>query len=277
MIQAKRHRRRAGRRSRWNRRRWRVAVLVAAAIAAAVVVAALPLLLTRGSAGPSGPRAAIVDQLSLTRPNPAFAQTATSILEQAGYAVDYYPGEQVSVDFFRELPTHRDAVLVLRVHSGRFRTPDGKLTVDANIFTGEPYSRTVYREEMKAGILARARHLETDPPSYFFAITDTFVRQRMKGSFPGTIVLQMGCNGLRANKMADAFVAKGARAVVGWDGMVSASHTDAATERLLQHLVVDKLDAQEAVARTMNEVGPDPEFGSVLRVYPPEAAASTIR
>jgi len=58
---------------------------------------------------------------------------------------------------------------------------------------------------------------------------------------------------------------------------VSAGHTDEATERLLQHLVVDGLTMGEAVERTTAEVGPDPAYGSVLQIYPPEAAASTIR
>lgn len=43
-------------------------------------------------------KAAIVDQLSLTYPNQTFTQTATNTLKQAGYSVDYYPGEEVTVE-----------------------------------------------------------------------------------------------------------------------------------------------------------------------------------
>jgi hypothetical protein len=242
--------------------------------ASAAALAAF-LALGVGSGGQSGPpRAAIVDQLSLTFPNPAFVQEARSVLEGAGYAVDYYPGEQVTIEFYQDLPSHQYEVLVLRVHSGRFRTRDGTLTDDVVLFTGEPYSRQRYVEERQAGILTRARYFETNPPTYLFGIPAKFVESRMKGGFEGATVILMGCDGLRSNKMAEAFVRKGAGAFISWDDLVSTDHTDAATERLLQHLVIDNLGVQEAVARTMSEVGPDPSFGSQLLVYPPEAAAS---
>ena len=125
--------------------------------------------------------------------------------------------------------------------------------------------------------MARAFDFETNPPSYFFAIRERFVESEMKGKFDGATVIIMGCDGLRSNEMAKAFVSRGASAVIGWNTSVSGPRTDEATERLLQHLVTDRLDVQQAVASTMREVGPDAENGSILQVYPPEAAASTMR
>jgi hypothetical protein len=246
-------------------------------VAACAALAALAAFLTLGasSGGQSGPpRAAIADQLSLTFPNPAFVQEATRMLEGAGYAVDYYPGEQVTIEFYQDLPSHHYEVVILRVHSGRFRTPDGTLTDDVVLFTGEPYSRQRYVEERQAGILTRARYFETNPPTYLFGIPAKFVESRMKGEFEGATVILMGCDGLRSNKMAEAFVRKGAEAFIGWDAHVSADHTDTATERLLHYLLVEKRTPSEAVAQTMAEVGPDPSYGSKLVVYPAEAAAS---
>ena len=78
----------------------------------------------------------------------------------------------------------------------------------------------------------------------------------------------MGCDGLTMDATAKAFVDKGAKAVVGWSGRVSASHTDAATEQLLGHLLMERLPTGDAVAQTMAEVGPDPTYGSTLRLYP---------
>jgi len=270
MTQAKRHRRRAGRRSRWNRRRRRVAILVGAAIVAALVVATLPLLLTRGSAGPSGPRAAVVDQLGLTQPNPAFVQAATSILEEAGYTVDYYPGEQVTVDFYRNLPSLGHKLVVLRIHSGPSTKGDY-----LGLFTAEPYVETEHAAELGQRHLGSGRYYEGGPA--YFAIGPDFVRSTMQGRFKDSIVIMMGCYGMSYERPTLDFIGKGAKAVIGWDGTVSAEHTDEATEHLLRHLVIDKLDAVEAAARTMNEVGPDPSYGSELLVYPPEAAASTVR
>jgi hypothetical protein len=111
----------------------------------------------------------------------------------------------------------------------------------------------------------------------FFGVRSDFITSSMKGRFDGTAIVLMGCNGLTTTRTAEAFIEKGAKAVVGWSELVSASHTDEATERLLEHLVVDGLTVGEAVEKTTAELGPDPAYGSVLRVYPPEAAASTIR
>ena len=44
------------------------------------------------------PRAAIVDQLSLSFLSPSFVRRCTAILESAGFSVDYYPGKEVTVE-----------------------------------------------------------------------------------------------------------------------------------------------------------------------------------
>ena len=44
----------------------------------------------------------------------------------------------------------------------------------------------------------------------------------------------MGCDGLRSQVTAEAFLDKGASAFVSWSTRVSADHTDGATRRLLE-------------------------------------------
>lgn len=245
-------------------------VVLSAALAAGLVLSGVT------TSGPSGPKtAAIVDQLSLTFPNPAFAETATKMLEQAGYAVDYYPGEEVTVEFYRDLPTHGYELVILRVHSGLVRevnpaSGSRTLTEYVSLFTGEPYSDEKYGGVKAAGRLGLgvARYHEGGPP--YFGITPYFVESTMEGRFDKTAIILMGCDGLRTDRTAEAFLEKGARAFVSWSGRVSAAHTDAATERLLQHLLINRLTLQEAVTQTMAEVGPDPSYGSRLLIHPPE-------
>lgn len=246
-------------------RRRTAALLVAAfALAAVVGVGATWILLSGGS--PPGPRTAvIVDQLSLSQPNPALAETATNMLERAGYAVDYYPGEEVTVDFYRDLPSHGYDLIVLRVHSGLARAY-GEPTDYVSLFTGEPFDETRHTAEGAAGLLGRAKYYDGSPE--YYGIVPAFIEASMKGRFDGATVIMLGCDGLTTDTSAEAFVHKGANAVVGWSGLVSAKHTDAATESLLRHLLADGLSIRDAVAQTMAEVGPDPEFGSVLGVYP---------
>ena len=260
----------------------KIAILVAAAILVPMVVftflnfyrsdhpdrqAAAPTMV--GSA--AGPRAAIVDHLSLTQPNPAFTEAATDLLEQAGYTVDYFPGEQVTVEFYRNLPAWDHELIILRVHSALGRVGDRPADW-VTLFTSDSYDKTSYRKDQTKQRLSKVSYYEGGPE--YFGIMPGFIKSSMKGEFQGTTIIIMGCDGLRSDSMAEAFVEKGAKAVVAWDGLVSPQHTDAAIERLLQYLLKDKLTLQEAVTQTMAEVGPDPSYESVLRLYPSEEPAS---
>ncbi|MEA3408471.1 MAG: hypothetical protein U9R48_10420 [Chloroflexota bacterium] len=53
---------------------------------------------------PSPPKAAIVDQIGFSFPSPEFIEEAKEILAEAGYRVDVYPPQQVTIDFYRTLP-----------------------------------------------------------------------------------------------------------------------------------------------------------------------------
>jgi hypothetical protein len=254
----------------------KTAVFIALAIAIPVVFVSVLVILSRpgqqsavpptASSG-AGPRAAIVDQLSLTQPSPTFVQTATDLLEQAGYAVDYFPGEQVTVEFYRSLPAQPYELIILRVHSALGR--DGGQPADwVTLFTADSYRETWYAKEQRTRLLSKVSYYE-DGPAYF-GIMPGFVKSSMKGNLQDATVIMMGCDGLKTETIAEALVEKGAKAVVSWNGLVTADHTDAATEHLLRHLVTEGLPLRESVDKTEAEVGPDPTYESVLRLYPPE-------
>jgi hypothetical protein len=261
----------------------RIAILVAAVIIIPLVVFTFltfygsddteqqqaPAPTTTGSG--AGPRAAIVDHLSLTQPNPAFAETTTELLRQAGYTVDYYPGEQVTVEFYRQLPTLGHELLILRVHSALGRVGD-RLADWVTLFTSDSYDKTRFRTDQTKQRLSMVSYHEGGPQ--YFGVMPGFIKSSVKGDFEGATIVIMGCDGLSSDSMAEAFVEKGAEAVVAWDGLVSSTHTDTVTERLLQHLLVDGLTLSEAVAQTMAELGPDPSYDSVLQFYPSEEPAS---
>ncbi len=260
-----------------RRMRGKIAVLVAAALAAVALVIFSPPgqdLAGMVTSNPdTTPRAAILDQLDLTYPNPAFIQTTTDMLETAGYAVDYYRGREVTVELYRNLPKYDYDVVILRVHSGLVAEIDETtgtetLTDYVSLFSGEPYSETKYVEEVQAGPLGIASNYEGGPE--YFGIGPTFIESSMNGSFDDTKIILMGCDGLRAERTARAFLDRGAATFISWDKPVSATHTDAATERLLRHLFIDRLPVPDAVEQTMAEVGPDPTFDSKLLYYPLE-------
>jgi hypothetical protein len=213
-------------------------------------------------------KAAIIDHLSLTVPNQTFIQTATNILETANYTVGYYAGEEVNVEFYRNLPTHGYSLIVLRVHSTASEATGtgGPVT----LFTSEPYSTTKHVYEQLTDQLCGVAYSreQGEKGIKYFGIGPLFVSQSMKGRFQNTTIIMMGCEGLDNPSMAQAFIEKGAKVYISWSLPVSGSHTDKATKQLLKHLITEKQTIKQAVTETMKEVGPDPAWGSILVVYP---------
>jgi len=203
--------------------------------------------------------AAIVDNVGLTFPNQTFIERATTILKEAGFTVDYCPGENVTVDFYRNLPTHGYGLIILRVHSDVLA-----------LFTSEPYNSTQYTYEQSTDQLAIAAYSEDDlrKGNVYFGIRPSFITKSMNGRFVNTIILMMGCEGLTDSAMAEAFVKKGAKVYISWSGLVSATHTDQASVELLKHLITEKQAIKQAITETMEKVGPDPVDGSILLCYP---------
>jgi hypothetical protein len=250
----------------------RLALAASAFAAVIIAIAGAAALLAADGGGDNAPAptktAAIVDQLSLTQANPEFVSDARKLLGEAGYAVDYIPGEQVTVDFYRGLPQHDYDLVLLRVHAGittEVDTSSGSETETeyVSLFTGEPYSADKYGDE-QLNRLGQARYYEGADP--LFGIGPRFIEESMQGEFDDTLIVMMGCDGLRSQRTAEAFLARGASAFVSWSQPVSADHTDTATKTLLENLLVKGLETTEAVERTATEVGPDPIYQGELRV-----------
>lgn len=242
------------------------------AIAASVIIVGLAFAAFgwwRGrSGGAGGMRAVIVDQLAFTDPNPSFVEETAKELERAGYAVDYYPSDTVTVDFYRDLPSRGYGLIILRSHVSRARTVLGRNAEisEVGLFTNEPYNRGRHVDEQRAAQLTIDSYVSRE--DRYFGVEPSFIAQRTRGHFNGSTVILMGCAGLKTDDLAVAFMTRGAKDFVSWDAEVSATHTDKATAVLVRHLLSERLDLREAVARTMTEVGPDPSFGAHLLAYP---------
>jgi hypothetical protein len=212
-------------------------------------------------------KAAIVDQLSHTSPNQTFIDSAASILKRVGYTVDYFPGENVTVEFYRNLPRNGYKMIIFRVHT----------TGRGSFFTSESYSASSHVWEQLNDQVWEVSY-DGNPP-FYFGVPPSFVKSCMNGRFDETVIVAMGCTTLQLNDMANAFIEKGAKAYVGWTGTVSANHTDTATTHLLQHLLLEKHPINQAITQTVDEVGPEPlsKVGSTLSFLPEESWNYTIQ
>jgi hypothetical protein len=205
-------------------------------------------------------RAAIVDEESLTCPDPSFVQNATTTLQNGGFLVDYIKGADVTVDFYKNLPTQDYGIIILRVHSG---VNNGSSWVF--MCTSENYSTKKYVLEQLDGELWHADLTSTGED--VFGLGPDF---KMNGHFENTIIIMMGCCGLYIkgpnvyDGLAKMLVSNGAKTYVGFSDKVTASGSDNAVLQLLQNLLVKRETLGNAVGSTPS----DPITGAYLIGYP---------
>ena len=224
------------------------------------------------------PKAALIDHLSFSSPPPndTFNDLCKTILEDAGFDFIYYGGEEVTVNFYKNLTTYDYSLIVLRVHSAVIKDDQGNPTNLIGLFTSEICNETTeskYSLEISQGRLARA-HLFTENDTYYFGITPWFVKESMVGNFEETVIIMMGCEGLNQTSIAEALVQRGAKVYISWTGPVTISHTDDATIRLLQSL----LQQNQTIKTAVEGISSDPTWRwSKLDYYPKEVGDNVIQ
>ena len=217
--------------------------------------------------GGERPKAVIVDQLSDRSPDQPFVDASTARLRDAGYDVDYVTAEQVTVDFYRTLPQRGYRMILLRSHSAR-RVVENEKTDSATLFTTEPASLDQHRDELTARRLGFVQY-DDGAGDRYFGVRPEFIEQDMQGEFDSrAVVVLMGCDGLRSDRLAKAFVRRGAQSFISWDEPVTATQTDRATSELIDRLLQPSATLANVVAATMREVGPDAQTGAKLAYYP---------
>ncbi|MFC1981401.1 hypothetical protein ACFLVN_04060 [Chloroflexota bacterium] len=224
------------------------------------------------------PKAAIIDQLYNLQPNEAFISEVTKQLEDYGFEVALYQGDEVTVDLYQRLPSFGYKLIIFRAHSGLlFHKEESQIKVRkaTSIFTNEAYSKIKHMKEQLNGELARARVNEYHP--VVFAIGARFIRHSMDSVFNNTVIIMMGCSCLDLYDLAEAFVAEGASCYLAWDGLVDLGYVDEAGTYLVGQLCQADVTIQEAVESTMSTVGPDPNYEAALKYFPRQSGDRTLR
>ena len=247
-------------------------LLILALVIASLV--SLPACNQADDSSGSSLKAAIVDQLYSLQPNQAFIHQTTQELEDYGFEVDVYQGDEVTVDFYRELPSYGYNLIIFRAHSGLLGR-EGEIIKKTCLFTNEPYSETRHITQQLTEQLAMARITEHHP--WVFAIGSKFVTQSMEGKFDNTVIIMMGCSCLYLEDLAAAFIDQGASTYLGWDASVGLDYVDEATPILITNLCAQQMTIKEAVDETMAEVGVDPDYHACLKYYPATSGSQTVR
>jgi hypothetical protein len=244
---------------------WFAWLLIALAIAGVVVFVLVYAMGQHPTDNTGELKAAIVDQLSSFQENEAFITNVTTELENYGFEVDLYQGDNITVDFYRGLSGHGYKLIVFRAHSGILQG-ENQTYYKTTLFTNENYSTLKYVTDQLDDRLFEASIAEGYP--WVFSISPKFVTESMTKKFDNTVIIMMGCSGIYLTDLAEAFVNKGASAYLAWDASVDLDYVDEATPYLIGQLCSENATLKEAVDSTMNVIGPDPKHGADLKYYP---------
>ena len=223
------------------------------------------------------PRAAILDQLNDDIPNKAFQEKATKYLEEAGYEVDLFTTNQLTVDFYKKLPKMNYQFIVVRSHAIGSDGPDYFEKEPVSIFTGERYADNKYIQEQLLGQLGKgAPYLSSavevsldfsdlgqsnsseenvtktnwslvDTTNPYFLVGSKYVDELMEGRFPNSVIVLAGCSTLSNLSLAKSFIDRGASVVLGWDRLVGSDRNDRVTLAFLENILVNHMEVDKAV------------------------------
>jgi hypothetical protein len=222
------------------------------------------------------PKAAIIDQLDATYPNHLLIKEITRYLEEYGFQVDTYLGDNITLNFYRDLAELDYNLLIIRSHSGMINyTGNIENQASTYLFTTEPYSKWKYPAEQLSNQIISAS--VDNGKSRFFAVGPKFITSSMAGKLDNTVVIIDGCSGLYDLDLARAFIDKGASAYVAFSASVILNHADEVTLSLIKNLCSAGSTVAEAVDASTQEKGRDPESNAVLEYYPSSIGNSSIR
>jgi len=221
--------------------------------------------------------AAIIDQLHDIIPNKIHQQKALEYLENAGYDVDVYTTEDITVDFFKKLPSMNYKFVYIRTHSLEV----AQLGNSTFLFTGEKYDVDKHILEQLAGQVRKAIPVNDQLPeemiknatlyeeSMYFTIGSKLVDELMVGEFPQTVIVIAGCESVRTLDLAKSLILRGASAVVGWDRSINSMENDRVMLALLEEVLINKIGIYDAIPSVMEEFGSDLQYSSELRFIQP--------
>lgn len=219
------------------------------------------------------PQAVIIDQLHDSIPNKYFQEKATQYLELAGYQVDIITTEDITVDYYKNLPLMNYKYIVIRSHG----LEDPKYNNGTFLFTGEKYTTKNYIYEQLSGQIGKGAPIyeqerllieqenNTLEDQMYFLVGSKMIDELMVGDFEDSIILIGGCESLRNRDLAESLIWRGAAHVIGWDRTIGSIENDRIMLEFLEKTLVDKQIIDDVVIDINTEFSSELQFSSKLR------------
>ena len=224
------------------------------------------------------PRAAIIDQLHDDIPSVYFQDKAAELLETGGYEVELFTTKELTVDFYKKLPSMNYELIVFRTHAIGNDKPDDSLKEPVRLFTGEKYRDDKYITEQLSGQIGKgAPYMSSvldvsvdlselnssnntsvefdvtqssevvDNSNPYFLIGSRYVDELMEGRFHDTILVLGGCSTLSSPTLANSLIKKGASSVIGWDALVGSVNNDRVMLAFLENYLINDMEIEDSV------------------------------
>jgi len=221
------------------------------------------------------PRAAIIDQLYDEYPDEDLHKKITEYLKNDGYkVVDIYKTEEVTVDFYKKLPSMNYKFIIIRSHS----LEGGSMEESASLFTGEKYNEHKYIPEQFMKLVHRGvPYLDEEikerggwgkmEDKMYFLVGSSLFDSSMVGEFPSSTIILAGCATMKDTVLADSLLNRGASEVVGWSDLVSPENNDEVLMLLLNQTLVNNVKLKDAVQSISNQIEGKLDFGATVVYY----------
>jgi len=220
-----------------------------------------------------GKSAVIIDQLHESIPNESFQKIAKKYLEDAGYNVDIFTTEDITIDFFKKLPSMDYKFIIFRTHSTEYIESENP----TYLFTGEKYDINKYISEQLSGHVGKGfpateesvyeeyDESEITADMMYFLVNSKLFEEMAVGEFPDSLIIIGGCDSMKNNDLAKILLDRGAAGVLGWDRNINAHENDRVILSILEKVLVNKKIIPDAMLDVMQEFGPEIQYSSQLR------------
>lgn len=176
-------------------------------------------------------------------------------LERAGYVVDYYKDENVTIELFKKIDDEGYDVIYINSHG--FIDSQGLFA----LFVREKLNSEnalLYQGDIAENLIGYLE--EGNLAGYLYVTPKFFLRYGNDTRFPGTVIFVDACYSGNNTSLAEVFLILGANCFIGWDKSVNVIHGIMMDGLFFHEACRHNKTIEEAIRKTRK----DPESGASL-------------